>query len=146
MAEPAWTWSLHEVIPSSVDVGRQMIDQLLAAMSEAGWDGRDYFHVQLAAEEAMVNAVKHGNKEADDKTVEIEFKVGAQSTLMRFKDQGDGFCPDDLPDPRDDDHLECTNGRGVMLIREMMSQVTYNDSGNEVVMVKHREAESAEAS
>ncbi|MEZ6078526.1 MAG: ATP-binding protein [Pirellulaceae bacterium] len=107
-------------------------------MTDSQQEGRDAFHIQMAAEEAMVNAVTHGNKQAADKSVEIEFRVSPQTVYMRFCDQGEGFCPANLPDPRDDDHLECPNGRGVMLINEMMNEVTYNKCGNEVTMIKHR--------
>ena len=138
MVERAWAWSLHESIPSNVDAGHRLIEQLMQALSGLGWEGRDLFHVQMAAEEAMVNAVTHGNQCAADKRVEIEFKVRADTTFMRFSDEGEGFCPSDLPDPRDDEHLQCTNGRGVMLIREMMDEVVYNARGNEVSMIKHR--------
>ncbi len=144
MVERAWAWSLHESIPSDVDAGHRLIEQLMLTLNEFGWEGRDLFHVQMAAEEAMVNAVTHGNKCAADKRVEVEFKVSPDTALMRFKDQGEGFCPADLPDPRDDEHLECTNGRGVMLINEMMSQVVYNDRGNEVTMVKHRTPQASD--
>lgn len=145
MVEPAWTWKLRQEIPSSTDAGHEVIERLLSALTEAGWDGSDYFHVQMAAEEAMVNAVKHGNQEAADKSVEIEFKVAETAAYLRFKDQGEGFCPDNLPDPTDDEHLECTHGRGVMLIKAMMNEVRYNDCGNEVEMLKHRATTSADA-
>ncbi len=138
MVEATWGWNLHKEIPSSKDAAHEVIEHLLRAASDAGWEGRDFFHIQMAIEEALVNAVTHGNKESPDKVVELEFKVTAETVFMRIKDQGAGFCPDKLPDPRDDDHLECTNGRGVMLIREMMTQVQYNDIGNEVIMVKQR--------
>lgn len=138
MVEPAWVWKLQETIPSDVDAGHKAIEKLMAAMHDLQWEGRDSFHVQMAAEEAMVNAVTHGNKLAADKSVEIEFRVAPQAVYMRFHDQGDGFCPDTLPDPRDDEHLLCTNGRGVMLINEMMSEVHYNRCGNEVTMLKLR--------
>ena len=138
MVEPAWVWKLHERIPSNVDAGHKAIERLMSAMSDSQWEGRDSFHVQMAAEEAMVNAVTHGNKHAADKSVEIEFRVSPREIYMRFQDQGEGFCPEELPDPRDDEHLECTNGRGVMLINEMMSEVHYNACGNEVTMIKHR--------
>lgn len=140
MVEPAWTWSLRRDMPSSKEVGHEIIEELLSALANAGWDGRDYFHVQMAASEAMVNAVTHGNQESPDKSVEVEFKISRSEAYLRFRDEGSGFCPDELPDPRDDDHLECTNGRGVMLIQELMSEVRYNASGNEVEMVKHRES------
>lgn len=138
MAEFALGWSLHEKIPSSLDVGHATIERLIVALQQNKWEGRDLFHIQLAIEEAMVNAITHGNQLAQDKVVEVEFHVDRQITFMRIKDQGAGFKPEDVPDPRDDEHLECTNGRGVMLIRELMSEVRYNDQGNEVTMIKHR--------
>jgi serine/threonine-protein kinase RsbW len=143
MSKPALGWSLHEKIPSSLDVGHATIERLMAALEANHWEGRDLFHIQLAIEEAIVNAITHGNKLADDKVVEVEFRVDPQTTFMRIKDQGAGFNPADIPDPTDDDHLECTNGRGVMLIREFMSEVRYNDRGNEVTMIKHRSKEDA---
>lgn len=138
MVEPTWVWKLQETIPSDVDAGHKVIEKLMAAMHDSQWEGRDSFHIQMAAEEAMVNAVTHGNKLAADKSVEIEFRVSPQAVYMRFLDEGEGFCPMALPDPRDDEHLLCTNGRGVMLINEMMSEVHYNACGNEVTMLKLR--------
>ncbi len=145
MAESALGWSLYEKIPSSLDVGHATIERLLAALQANKWEGRDLFHIQLAIEEAMVNAITHGNKQAEDKVVEVEFRVDPLFTYMRIKDEGAGFNPAEVPDPRDDDHLECTNGRGVMLIRELMSEVRYNDRGNEVTMTKHRSKEEETA-
>ncbi len=143
MSESEWSWTLTTDIPSSVDVGHEVIEKLLSVLSAEGWDGRDFFHVQMAAEEAMVNAVKHGNKESPDKKVKIEFKVSPRETYLRFTDAGEGFNPADLPDPREDEYLECTNGRGVMLIQEMMTKVVYNKRGNQVEMWKERASESS---
>ena len=141
MGEATWSWKHLEHIPSSEEAGRKAIEKLLQALTDTGWEGRDYFHIQMAAEEAMVNAVRHGNQLSGNKSVEVEFRVSEHSAYLRFKDEGEGFCPDDLPDPRDDENLECVNGRGVMLIKEMMSEVTYNVCGTEVIMVKHRTKE-----
>ena len=138
MTEAEWNLSFVKQIASSKDAAHELIDSMLLAMNDAGWEGREYFHVQMALEEALVNAVTHGNKESPDKVVEVEFKLRDDRVVIRIKDQGAGFRPEDLPDPREDERLECTNGRGVMLIREMMTEVTYNDVGNEVTMVKTR--------
>ena len=141
MSRPALGWSLHENIPSSLDVGHATIERLIVALELNKWEGRDLFHIHLAIEEAIVNAITHGNKEAQDKVVEVEFRVDPVTTFLRVKDQGAGFDRAAVPDPRDADHLECTNGRGVMLIREFMSEVRYNERGNEVTMIKHRSKE-----
>lgn len=141
MVDPTWSWTFAEQIESSKNAGHETIEKLLKALTDSGWDGMDFFHVQMAAEEAMINAVTHGNGEAPDKVVEVEFRVSPTRAYLRFKDEGEGFNPDDLPDPRDDDHLECTNGRGVLLIKEMMTEVKYNECGNEVIMVKEKRLE-----
>ena len=138
MAETAWEWSLHEHIPSSSDAGHQLIERYIKVLEQFGWEGRDLFHVQLAVEEAIVNAITHGNHESPDKSVEVELHVSRSSTFMRILDQGEGFCPDTLPDPTEDENLETPHGRGVMLIKEMMDKVEYNACGNQVTMVKHR--------
>ena len=82
MVEPAWVWKLHESIPSDVDAGHKLIERLMSALDELHWEGRDLFHVQMAAEEAMVNAVKHGNRQAANKVVEIEFRASPRSVYM----------------------------------------------------------------
>ncbi|MFN3192965.1 MAG: ATP-binding protein [Aureliella sp.] len=143
--EPDWTWSLLKTIPSSKDEGHKLVDELRTALTDEGWDGSDFFHVQMAAEEALINAITHGNKEDPTKTVELEFRVSDQTAFLRFKDQGEGFNPEDLPDPTADENLDVIHGRGVFLIRELMSEIEYNESGNEVRMWKHRTKEPAEA-
>lgn len=138
MAETAWDWSLHEHIPSSSDSGHELIERYVRVLEQFGWEGRDLFHVQLAVEEAIVNAITHGNHQSPDKIVEVELHVNRQSTSMRILDQGAGFCPEALPDPTDDENLETPHGRGVMLIKQMMDKVDYNALGNQVTMIKHR--------
>lgn len=138
MTETAWTWSLHEKIPSSLPIAHRYLESFLQALRDAGWDGRDFFHVQMASEEALVNAVTHGNKQSPDKQVEIELHISPDQVNMRIKDEGSGFCLEDLPDPRSEDRLEMVHGRGVLLIQQMMSEVKYVGCGNEVIMVRRR--------
>ncbi len=107
-------------------------------LEQFGWEGRDLFHVQLAVEEAIVNAITHGNKESPDKTVDVQLHVSRSATSLRIEDQGEGFCPDNLPDPTEDENLETPHGRGVMLMKQMMDEVAYNDVGNQVSMLKRR--------
>jgi serine/threonine-protein kinase RsbW len=138
MTETAWTWSLHEKIPSSLNIAHQYLETFLQALRDAGWEGRDYFHVQMASEEALVNAVTHGNQQSPDKRVEIEFYLSPQQVNLRIKDEGKGFNVEALPDPRSEERLEMVHGRGVLLIRQMMSDVRYVGSGNEVIMTRRR--------
>lgn len=146
MTKAVLGWRLHEFIPSSLEVGHATIERLLSALEANQWEGRDVFHIQLAIEEAIVNAITHGNQHSDGKVVEVEFRIDLHTTYMRIKDQGAGFNPAAVPDPREGELLECTHGRGVLLIRELMSEVHYNDRGNEVTMIKYRSKDAHDES
>ncbi len=73
--------------------------------------------------------------------MEVEFLCDPELVSVRILDQGEGFDPGAVPDPRDEDLLETPGGRGVLLIREVMSRVRYNESGNELTMEKDRSPE-----
>ena len=55
-------WAIDKLIPSDLDVAHELIEQTVLAMSDLDWPGGDIFHVQMAMEEALVNAIEHGNK------------------------------------------------------------------------------------
>ncbi|WP_164100990.1 ATP-binding protein [Candidatus Laterigemmans baculatus] len=131
-------WTLERTIPSETAIGSELVSGLLAAMQEYAWPAAELFHVQLAYEEAIVNAIRHGNEFAADKTVQVRLSCTADEVRIEIADMGPGFDPDSLPDPRAEDRLEVPGGRGVMLIHELMSEVTYHPPGNRVTMIKRR--------
>ncbi|MEI8212677.1 MAG: ATP-binding protein [Planctomycetota bacterium] len=131
-------WSIDRVLPSDLDKGHAVIEELMAALESAGWEGRDVFHIQMAIEEAVVNAIEHGNKRDPSKDFHIVFKVARELAELTVTDQGEGFDHRHLKDPTEDDHLDQPRGRGVMLIRELMSEACYNEKGNSVWMLKRR--------
>jgi serine/threonine-protein kinase RsbW len=135
-------WTLDTVLPSDLDAGHAAIDQLMAALESAGWIGRDLFHVQMAIEEAVVNAIEHGNKRDAEKQVHILFCVYPNRAEMSVTDQGDGFDHRHIADPTEEERLDKPRGRGVMLIRELMSEAQYNEKGNSVWMLKLRSEET----
>ena len=136
-------WTSQHTIPSDTAVGSDLVHSLLAAMMEREWPSVELFHVQLAYEEAIVNAIVHGNRSADDKTVEVEMACDGDSVWIQITDQGRGFDPSAVPDPTQGDLLEAPGGRGVLLITEVMSEVTYNERGNRVTLEKLRGPEQA---
>ena len=129
-------WTLRREIPSDTSVGSELVNELIDAMTEREWPAADLFRTQLAYEEAIVNAIRHGNGCDETKTVTVEMKCDDDRVWIRIADQGTGFDPDSVPDPREGDLLEAPGGRGVLLIKEIMSEVHYNDRGNEITMVK----------
>ena len=135
-------WRRETTIPSDMSVGSDLVNGLIDAMGERGWSANEIFRVQLAYEEAIVNAIRHGNRFAEDKTVDVVMHCDDEEIVIQITDMGPGFDPKSLPDPREDDRLDIPGGRGVMLIHELMSDVIYNELGNQVTMRKKRGEES----
>lgn len=129
-------WKRETTIPSDTSIGSDLVNGLLEAMGERDWSPNEMFRVQLAYEEAIVNAIRHGNRFAEDKTVHVVMHCDDEEILIQITDMGPGFDPKSIPDPREDDRLDVPGGRGVMLIHELMSDVSYNDLGNQVTMRK----------
>jgi serine/threonine-protein kinase RsbW len=107
-------------------------------MERFGYDGDTCFAVRLAVEESVVNAVRHGNKFDPALHVEVEFHVTDNEVRIRVRDQGCGFNPADVPDPTREENLAKPHGRGIMLMRAYMDEVTYSACGCEVTLVKRR--------
>jgi CheY-like chemotaxis protein/anti-sigma regulatory factor (Ser/Thr protein kinase) len=121
--------------------------------------------VGIALEEALTNAIYHGNLELSsdlrqdgsetyyrlaaqrrhqppyqDRRVHVTIRVSRTEAVYRVRDEGLGFDPSTLPDPTDPANLGKTSGRGLLLIRTFMDEVSYNDRGNEITLIKRRDA------
>src|SRR5438477_4314978 len=103
-------------IPSDYEKGRQVQNEILQAAHRYGFDGQSFFAIKLSLEEAMVNAIKHGNRLDASKTVHIEADISATRVRIKIEDQGPGFSRHDVPDPTSDENLEKCSGRGILLI------------------------------
>ena len=103
------------------------------------------FAVQLALEEALANAVKHGNRNDAAKSITIRYAVNEEKAVVVVRDEGGGFLPEDVPDCTSPDRLPLPNGRGIMLIRAYMDEVCFRDRGREVYFVKRRTSDTPAA-
>lgn len=138
--ETNWSWTYENQIPSDPNNGVDMIRLLIKHLEGIQWTEKDCFAVHLAMEEAVMNAIKHGNSQQNDKFVSVVFKTSDDELFVCITDEGEGFDPDNLPDPTTDENLEIPSGRGVMLMRSFMDSVRYNRAGNSVEMSKKRSA------
>ena len=114
------------------------MQEVLGQLQKQQWIEHDIFCVHLAMEEALVNAIKHGNRLDITKQVHVACRVSPDLLRIEITDEGEGFDPSAIPDPTDSEHIDAPSGRGVMLMRSFMSRVEYNDLGNHVVMEKER--------
>jgi serine/threonine-protein kinase RsbW len=126
-------------IPSKTGEGQAVQERIISLLERMDYPMRDVFGVRLALEEALVNAIKHGNQMDASKKVYIECRVSTERIWIRIRDEGQGFDINALPDPTLEENLEKPSGRGVLLMREFMTKVEYNDRGICVTLEKHRE-------
>lgn len=138
MALDPWNVVVERSIPSDVLAGREVMEHLLSELEAVDWIQEELFGVHLAVEEALVNAIRHGNKEDVNKQVRVLCRVATDRLLIEIEDEGTGFVPDDVPDCTEEENLEVPSGRGIMLMRSFMTRVEYNDQGNRVVLEKVR--------
>ncbi|MGA2093052.1 MAG: ATP-binding protein [Sedimentisphaerales bacterium] len=99
----------------------------------------DIFAVHLALEEAFINAVRHGNKMEPSKAVKVDYAIEHDKIEIAVTDEGSGFDPEVIPDPRYGDNLYKPAGRGMLLMRSFMDVVEYTDRGNSVRMIRYKE-------
>jgi serine/threonine-protein kinase RsbW len=112
---------------------------VLSKLEANGFDKDDIFAVHLALEEAFLNAVKHGNKMDPNKKVKIDYSVDSDKIEISLTDEGEGFEPSSVADPRFGEDLYKPGGRGLLLMNSYMDVVKFNEQGNSLYMVRYRE-------
>ena len=132
----AWT---EKVLPTNLSAVRETEREVLGLLRDLQYDEDHLFAVRLALEEALVNAMKHGNGFDPNLSVYVWYRATPERVEIRVADEGRGFDPGGVPDPTADENLERPCGRGIMLMRCYMDEVTFSREGNEVSMVKHRQ-------
>ncbi len=128
--------SIEFTLPSELAAQQVVHERIVTQIRNAGSTSRDEFCIRLALEEALTNAIRHGNKLSPDKKVFVKSTVDGGAVTIEIADEGDGFVQVDVPDPTADENLGRPTGRGVLLIQSFMDDVRYNEQGNEVTMVK----------
>lgn len=116
--------------------------QILSKLEENNFGKDDIFAVHLTLEEAFLNAVKHGNKMDPTKKVQVDYSLSPDKIEIYITDQGPGFKPEAIDDPRFGENLFKPGGRGLLLMNSYMDKVQYNEKGNSVYMVRYREKPS----
>jgi len=93
-----------------------------------------YGKILISTIEAVNNAIVHGNKGIEWKTVEVKFDSNGSSLIISVKDEGIGYNFSEVPDPTLKENIEKLNGRGVFIMKKLADNLEYNEIGNEVRM------------
>lgn len=124
---------------SDMAASRGIEPLVLAELHRHGYSEAAIFAIRLALEEALANAINHGNARNASKCVRVEFRVDARQTVIRVADEGCGFRRAQVPDPTAPENIEKPCGRGIMLMEAYMDHVRWNEAGNQVEMIKCNE-------
>jgi serine/threonine-protein kinase RsbW len=120
--EIGWTWQSR----SSLEEARPVVEFLATAMAREGYPDPDIFEMRQALQEAIVNAICHGNRGDPGGLLQVRCEMDPERVLLEVADDGGGF------------DLEATDGPGLALMRRCSSWVRHNDTGNSVTLCKYR--------
>jgi serine/threonine-protein kinase RsbW len=109
------------------------LELLIENLSDAYNVSEDTFaNMMTCLNEALINAIKHGNKMDPAKKVIINAEVDGKRIIWTVTDEGPGFDYVHLADPTAPENLESLTGRGVFIMKHLADQCIFNTSGNEV--------------
>jgi len=112
---------------------------LLDLCRRAGLGGDEEYWLVTALREALANAVRHGNRQDPARHVRVAYAVENSTVTIKVEDEGEGFDPQDIPDPTDPENLLRPNGRGIFYMRQFMNRVEFSPApsgGTAVLMVR----------
>jgi CheY-like chemotaxis protein/anti-sigma regulatory factor (Ser/Thr protein kinase) len=150
-------------LPNDVGLVQFLVRQIRDTLASMRcFQDNDRLRIGIALEEALLNSVYHGNLEVSsdlrdegtlaykelararmneepyrDRTIEVHVKLTPELARFEIRDEGPGFDPASIPNPTDPEYLERPSGRGMLLMRSFMDELTYNEAGNHVTLVKN---------
>ena len=127
-------------IPSDIKYVKKVSSKVLDSLASHDVNESDIFDIKLCVEEAVINAIVHGNCHDKNKSVRITSWVEDSRLNVEVEDEGSGFNRESLADPTANDNIMKGSGRGVYLINKFMDEIGYNDSGNKIKMTKNLES------
>lgn len=116
---------------SNLRIIENTIDEITGSI---GISQDNYGKVMVAALEAVNNAITHGNEGNPEKFVDVEIEFDKNEIIITVTDEGNGFKPEDIPDPTLPENIEELSGRGVFLMKKLADEIRFNDKGNSVTM------------
>ena len=124
-------------LPSTTPGINRTVRDILKHVRVTGCLADHQAELEIALREALANAVFHGNRSDAAKSVLVRaYCDPKKGFVIAVRDEGRGFDPGKVPDPRHEDRLQLTHGRGIFLMRELMDHIEHRKGGREVVLYK----------
>jgi serine/threonine-protein kinase RsbW len=128
-------------LPSRIDTVATAAAAVAEFLSRSGISDDAAFGIDMAVREAVTNAVIHGNRNDENKTVDVTLKSSPDAVEISVHDQGPGFNPEEVPDPTAEENILKASGRGIFFMRNFMDEVNWlirPGGGTTVRMLKRR--------
>ena len=129
---------MSEILSISIPSNLENIEQVEQFVDKlkVTWDLSEdiYGNVMITVTEAVNNAIKHGNKNDPEKSVELKAIYSNQKLQVKVRDEGSGFEPESLSNPLEEDNLLKQRGRGVFIMKQMADNVTFENNGSTVIL------------
>jgi serine/threonine-protein kinase RsbW len=126
-------------LPSRIESVEEAAISINQILSRSGVNEEVSFGVDMAVREAVTNAVLHGNKQDEGKFVHVTTRTSPNSVEISVHDEGEGFNPQDVPNPTESENIMKTSGRGIFFMRTFMNDVEWfirPEGGTTVRMIK----------
>ena len=136
MSQHSKTRAYDECIVSRLGAHHSILELILEELKKQGWSKQDIFAIHMAMEEALTNAIRHGNAQDESKHVHLLAQVSPIRFWAEVHDEGPGFDHKTLPNPTTPENLCVPCGRGMLLIKNYMTEVHFNPKGNRMTLIK----------
>lgn len=121
---------IEERIPSDLSQVGTLPDRLAELRQRCPMSDGAFYHLTLLLTEAVTNAIVHGNRSDPNRTVRVYVASRGDRIICYIEDQGEGFEPENVPDPVAPENLMKSGGRGLFIIRSLAQSCTINPSPN----------------
>jgi serine/threonine-protein kinase RsbW len=135
---------VYELTTPSHTENLELIRSFTSRLAQkAGLNEMAAMEIEMAVEEASVNAIKHAHQNDGAKPLRLQIKIGKQKLTVLVKDQGPGFDPQQLPGGQNAREVLArpqNGGRGILMMKMLMDEVYFeggNGKGMQVRLVKH---------
>ena len=121
---------------SEVSAISPFVDTIMHLIRKCQWAHGNEEEIEIALREALANAIVHGNHEDPGKQVYVSCRCGTHEVSLVIRDEGQGYDIGELPDPTAPENISSSHGRGIYLMKNLMDEIRFEQSGAIVYMRK----------